>query len=65
MTEITLSFDVTINADNIDFDDDLGNDLAIFLQESFFNGEDVLEVSYKGNKVHSHDLHQRNSNRTL
>lgn len=27
---------------------DLGDDLAAFLQESWFNGEDVLEVQYVG-----------------
>ena len=27
---------------------DLGEDLAAFLQESWFNGEDVLEVRYVG-----------------
>ena len=26
--------------------DDLGEDLARFLEESWFNGEDVLEVEY-------------------
>lgn len=50
MSELTLISNVTINADDIDFDDELGNDLAIFLQESFFNGEDVLNVEYIGVK---------------
>ena len=26
--------------------DDLGKDLALFLRESWFNGEDVLDVEY-------------------
>lgn len=26
---------------------DLGEDLALFLQESWFNGEDVLEVEFE------------------
>lgn len=51
MTKIDLIFNVTINANNIDFDDSLGEELAIFLQESFFNGEDMLEVTYKGHKL--------------
>lgn len=50
MSELTLVFNVTIKADDIDFDDTLGNDLAVFLQESFFNGEDVLDVKYDGIK---------------
>lgn len=31
--------------------DELGKELAVFLQESWFNGEDVLEVEYKGHDV--------------
>lgn len=29
---------------------DLGEDLAAFLQESFFNGEDVLTVEFVGSE---------------
>ena len=30
---------------------DLGKDLATFLEESWFNGEDVLEVEFKDYSV--------------
>ena len=43
---LKLKFEVTIKDNN--FDDELGKELAIFLRESVFNGEDVLEVKYKG-----------------
>lgn len=48
MTEVDLCFKVMINLEEIDGVDDLGKELAIFLAESFFNGEDVLEVEYTG-----------------
>ena len=51
MSEIILKFEVTITDKDIDFSDDLGEDLATFLQESFFNGDDVLDVSYKGHRL--------------
>lgn len=31
--------------------DDFGKELAVFLRESFFNGEDVFEVDYAGHDV--------------
>jgi len=31
--------------------DDLGKDLAKFLEESWFNGEDILEVNYLDHSV--------------
>lgn len=31
--------------------DDLGEDLAKFLEESWFNGEDMVYVEYKGHDV--------------
>ena len=40
-----LTFEVTCQVD--DKCDDLGKELAAFLQESMFNGEDVLEVEFK------------------
>lgn len=51
MTNIcTLTFDVTCHVHD-ECADDLGKDLAIFLQESFFNGEDIIEVEYIKHKV--------------
>lgn len=49
MAKIILTFDVLVN---IEYGDpaDLGNVLAAFLQECFFNGEDVFEVSFTGYK---------------
>lgn len=48
--KVTLQFDVDIEWHNTDVDD-LGRDLAVFLRESFFNGEDVCDVRYTGNKL--------------
>ena len=48
---LTLHFDVTIDNCEEKYADQLGKDLAVFLEESFFNGEDVLEVCYKGHKL--------------
>ena len=50
LTKCKLLFEVTIEADPIDADE-LGSDLAVFLQESFFNGEDIIEVEYIKHKV--------------
>lgn len=51
MTNICkLKFEVTCHVHD-ECADDLGNDLAKFLEESWFNGEDVLEVEYKGHDV--------------
>lgn len=46
--EVDLHFKVAVNLEEITKVDDLGKELAIFLAESFFNGEDVLEVEYTG-----------------
>ena len=40
-----LCFSVTCHVHS-ECADDLGKDLAKFLEESWFNGEDVLEVEY-------------------
>lgn len=46
MTNIVkLNFEVICECDGNP--DELGRDLAAWLQESWFNGEDVLEVNYK------------------
>lgn len=45
-----LKFEVTCHVHE-ELADDLGKELAIFLQESWFNGEEVLEVEYKGHDV--------------
>ena len=51
MTNICkLKFEVEVHVHD-ECADDLGNDLAKFLQESWFNGEDVLDVRYVGHDV--------------
>ena len=45
-----LHFDVSIHVHS-ECADDLGEDLAKWLFESWFNGDDVLEVEYKGHDV--------------
>jgi len=51
MTNICkLTFDVTCHVHD-ECADDLGKDLAVFLEESFFNGEDIIEVEYIKHKV--------------
>ena len=49
MTKCTLHFGVTVECDS-NSADDLGKDLAVFLEE-FLNGEDVVEVEYNGHGV--------------
>ena len=43
---VKLNFEVICECDGNP--DELGEELAAWLQESWFNGEDVLEVNYKG-----------------
>ena len=50
MSNCKLHFSITVECDS-NSADDLGKDLAIFLQESFFNGEDVVEVVYTGHDI--------------
>ncbi|MEE1227164.1 MAG: hypothetical protein UHM08_08705 [Bacteroidales bacterium] len=52
MTEqqVKLLFSVLVEIDPA-YSDELGNDLSNFLQESFFNGEDVCDVEYIGQKI--------------
>lgn len=51
MTNIcSLNFEVIINVHS-EYADELGKDLAKWLEESWFNGEDILEVKYKDSKV--------------
>lgn len=45
-----LHFTVTCHVHD-ELADDLGKDLAKFIQESWFNGEDVLEVDYVKHEV--------------
>jgi len=47
---VDLTFEVTVCCEEEEAKD-LGGDLAVFLQESFFNGEDVFVVEFKGHKV--------------
>lgn len=47
---VKLNFDVTVECHE-ELANDLGNDLAIFLKESWFNGEDVLDVEFVDYKV--------------
>ena len=47
MTNIVkLHFEITCECDGDC--DELGRELATFLQESWFNGEDILEIKYVG-----------------
>ena len=43
-----LKFSVLCECDS---PDEVGKELAIFLQESWFNGDEVLEVDYNGYEV--------------
>lgn len=45
-----LNFDVTVEVHD-ECAEDLGKDLATFLKESWFNGEDVLDVEFVDYKV--------------
>ncbi len=47
----TLHFDMTIEVNDDSSIDDLGEGLALDLLMQMMNGEDVLEIEYKG-----HDL---------
>ena len=42
---IKLKFDVTVEVHD-ECAESLGKDLAVFLKESWFNGEDVLDVEF-------------------
>ena len=44
---VKLLFSVSVDIEASE-SDELGEDLAVFLRESFFNGEDVIEVDYVG-----------------
>ena len=51
MTNIcVLTFEITCHVHD-ECAEDLGKDLATFLEESWFNGEDVIGVEYKDYKV--------------
>ncbi len=51
MTNICkLSFEITCNVHDENAED-LGKDLAVWLRESWFNGEDVLDVEFIDYKV--------------
>ena len=43
---ISLHFNIICNCKE-ELAEELGRELALFLQESWFNGEDVLEVEFK------------------
>ena len=47
---VRLHFDVVCYVHE-ELADDLGKDLATFLEESWFNGEDVFEVEFKDYSV--------------
>lgn len=50
MTNVKLKFEVSVKCDS-DVADDLGKDLAAWLLESWFNGDDVIDVEYAGYDV--------------
>ena len=45
-----LTFDITCRIDD-SYADELGEELSVWLLESWFNGEDVLDVEFKGYEV--------------
>lgn len=47
---IKLNFDITVECHD-ELAKDLGEDLALWLKESWFNGEDVLDVEFIDYKV--------------
>ena len=47
---VKLNFSVTCEVDK-DYAEDLGKDLAKWLRESWFNGEDVIDVEFIDYKV--------------
>ena len=49
MSSVGLFFKVTVDVEE-DSVESLGRDLAAFLRESWFNGEDVLDVEFTGYK---------------
>ena len=51
MSKTGLIFIVDVEVDPNDVDG-LGEDMATFLKESWFNGEDVFDVSYVGRKIY-------------
>ena len=50
MVKVKLNFDITIECHD-ESADELGKDMAFWLEESWFNGEDVLDVEFMGYKV--------------
>lgn len=46
MTTVQMKFRLTFNIDSTEDIDSFGKQLAIFLQETFNNGEDVFIVDY-------------------
>ena len=47
---VVLRFEVECETDRLDIAD-LGEEMAIFLQESIFNGEDIIDVRYIGGAI--------------
>ena len=47
---VKLNFDITVECHD-ELSSDLGKDLAVWLKESWFNGEDVLDVEFIDYKV--------------
>ena len=50
MTRVKLTFNIIFNTDANDLDN-MGGELAIFLQETFHNGENTLSVEYVESEV--------------
>lgn len=49
--KVVLHFDMEVNLDVLDNVDELGSDIAHDILCEMWNGEDVLEIEYKGHDV--------------
>ena len=50
MTRVKLTFNIIFDTDAKDLDN-MGEELALFLQETFHNGEDAFRVEYVESEV--------------
>ena len=51
MVKVKLNFDITIECHDDESVEVLGKDMTFWLEESWFNGEDVLDVEFIDYKV--------------
>ena len=50
MTRVKLTFNIIFDTDANDLDN-MGEELALFLQETFHNGEDTFRVEYVESEI--------------